>query len=48
MNRTRCPTAYDAPESIYHFRVSGIRWAAARTTLRGVKAVRLVEQLLAS
>ena len=45
--RGTCPTAYDGPESVYRFRGLERPLASCAYDLRGVKAVRLVEQLLA-
>ena len=43
-----CPTAYDGAESVYRFRGFGRSIASCRHDVRGIRAVRLTEQLLAS
>lgn len=43
-----CPTAYDGAESIYRFRGFSRPLASCTYDLRGVRAVQLVERLLAT
>jgi hypothetical protein len=43
-----CPTAYDAPESIYRFRGFVPSVPSCKYDLRGIPAVRLTERLLAT
>ena len=46
--RGTCPTAYDAPESVYRFRGFTPSIPACRYDVRGLQAVRLTERLLAT
>ena len=43
-----CPTAYDAPESIYRFRGFTPSIPACKYDVHGLQAVRLTERLLAT
>lgn len=46
--RGMCPTAYDASESVYRFRGFAHTLASCTYDLGGVKAVQLVERLIAA
>lgn len=46
--RGTCPIAYDGQESIYRFRGFPRALASCKYDLRGVRAVQLVERLLAT
>jgi len=46
--RGTCPTAYDAPESVYRFRGFTPSIPACKYDVRGLQAVRLTERLLAT